>query len=357
MTGSTDQAERREPGALAGARVLLIAPRFFGYDEAIARELARRGARVDAMPDRPFSSPWYHAAARFAPGQVRRATERYYRRLLARFAAPRYDHVLVLNGQTVSPRLIGDLRGAHPGARFTFYLWDSLANRPHALDLAALFDRAFTFEPETAARHGLRFRPLFFDDHASTAAALPLEREIAFVGTAHTDRHRVVERLDAMLAPDIRRFWFLYLKARWLLAAYRLTNPHFRRARAEQFAFTPLSRPESQRIFETSRAILDIEHARQSGLTMRTLEVLGAGKKLVTTNPAIRDYAFYDPARIEVIDRGAPLVPDAFLRSDAPPLDEATRYRYSLAGWIDELLSEEDQSALHLRPGLWPKPS
>lgn len=344
--------------SLAGARVLLIAPRFFGYDEAIARELTRRGAHVDAMPDRPFSSPWYHAAARFAPGQVRRATERHYRRLLAGFAAPRYDHVLVLNGQTVSPRLIGDLRSAHPDARFTFYLWDSLANRPHALDLAGLFDRAFTFEPETAARHGLRFRPLFFDDHASAAAAAqPLEREIAFVGTAHTDRHRVIERLDSTLASDIRRFWFLYLKARWLLAAYRLTNPHFRRARAEQFAFAPLSRAESQRIFETSRAILDIEHARQSGLTMRTLEVLGAGKKLVTTNAAIRNYAFYDPARIEVIDRAAPRVPDAFLRSEAPPLDEATRYRYSLAGWIDELLSEEDRSALHLRPGLWRTPS
>lgn len=357
MSGSTDPAVQRVPITLAGGRVLLIAPRFFGYDEAIGRELARRGAQVDAMPDRPFSSPWYHAAARFAPGQVRRATERYYRRLLARFAAPRYDHVLVLNGQTVSPRLIGDLRSANPRARFTFYLWDSLANRPHALDLAGLFDRAFTFEPATAARHGLRFRPLFFDDHASAAPAQPLEREIAFVGTAHTDRHRVIERLDRTLAPDIRRFWFLYLKARWLLAAYRLTNLHFRRARAEQFAFAPLSRAESQRIFETSRAILDIEHARQSGLTMRTLEVLGAGKKLVTTNAAIRDYAFFDPARIEVIDRAAPRVPDAFLRSDAPPLDEATRYRYSLAGWIDELLSEEDQSALHLRPGLWPQPS
>lgn len=341
------------PGLLAGARVLLIAPRFFGYDDSIKREFERRGARVDAMPDRPFASPFYHAAARFAPSQVRAATERHYRAMLGQFAAQRYDHVFVLNGQTVSGKLVRELRREHPRARFTFYLWDSLANRPQALQLAELFDQAFSFEPEAAARHGLRFRPLFFDDHASRGEPAPTERDIAFVGTAHTDRHRVIERLDRTLASDIRRLWFLYLKAPWVLTAYRLTNPHFRGARAEQFAFTPLPRAESQRIFETSRAILDIEHARQSGLTMRTLEVLGAGKKLVTTNAAVRDYAFFDPARIEVIDRSAPRIPDEFLRSDAPPLDEGIRYRYSLAGWMDELLSDEDRSSVHLKQGLW----
>lgn len=354
MIGAPPTTMPSEPISLAGARVLLVAPKFFGYDEALARELSRRGARVDAMADRPFSSPWYHAAARFFPGHVRRITERYYRNLLARFAAPAYDHVLIVNGQTVSPGLVADLRRNHPQARFTFYLWDSLANRAGALELVPFFDRAFSFEPETARRHGLRFRPLFFDDHASEASEQANQYDISFIGTAHTDRHRVVERLDATLAPESRRFWYLYLQAPWVLRAYRLTNPHFRGARAEQFRFAPLSRAESQQVFETSRAILDIEHLRQTGLTMRTLEVLGAGKKLVTTNAAIRDYAFHDPARIEVIDRASPRVPDSFLRTDAAPLAPEVRYRYSLAGWIDELLSDEDQSAVHLRPGLWP---
>ena len=216
--------------------------------------------------------------------------------------------MIVLNGQTVSPRLLDELRNTHPRARFTFYTWDSLANRPHSLDLAARFDRAFTFEPPPPKRTDCAFGRLFFDDHVGTVEPQPIIYDIAFVGTAHTDRHRVIERLDAALAPDIRRFWFVFLQARWVLAAYRLTNPHFRGARAETFTFAPLLRAESQRVFETSRAILDIEHARQTGLTIRTLEVLGAGKKLVTTNAAIRDYAFYDPARIQVIDRARPEV-------------------------------------------------
>ncbi|ANY18957.1 hypothetical protein A6F68_00422 [Tsuneonella dongtanensis] len=338
--------------SLDGARVLLIAPRFFGYDEAMARELARRGAHVDAMADRPFDSPSYHAAARFFPRQVQRATERHYRRLLADFGSKAYDYVIVVNGQTLSPRLLGELRRDNARAQFIFYLWDSLANRSGALDLVPMFDRAFTFERETAARHGMRFRPLFFDDHAGGADAEDTF-DISFVGTAHTDRHKVVERLDATLPAGARRFWYLYLKARWVLSAYRITNPSFRDAKAGTFRFEPLSRQESQRVFESSRAILDIEHARQTGLTMRTLEVLGAGKKLVTTNADIRAYSFYDPARIEVIDRARPRIADGFLEAPTPALADDIRYRYSIAGWIDELLTEQDQSAIHLKPGLW----
>lgn len=338
--------------SLDGARVLLIAPRFFGYDESIARELTRRGAQVDAMPDRPFASAWYHAAARFLPRHVQRATERFYRRQLAGFERSSYDHVMVVNGQTVSPGLLAELRASNPAARFTFYLWDSVANRGHALNLVPLFDRAFSFERETAKLHGLRFRPLFSDDNAATSEHKELY-DLAFIGTAHTDRYRIIKRVDAALAPQKRRFWYLYLKARWLLTAYKITNPAFRGGSVEDFQFVPLPRTESQRVFEASRAILDIEHDRQSGLTMRTLEVLCAGKKLVTTNADIRAYSFYNPARIEVIDRQDPQIADEFISESAPPLEADVRYRYSIAGWMDELLTEEDQSAVHLRPGVW----
>lgn len=339
--------------SLEGARVLLIAPRFFGYDEAIARELRRRGAIVDAMPDRPFDSPWYHAAARFFPQQIRRATEKHYRRLLTRFGPSPYDHVMVVNGQTVSKRLLGELRASNPEARFTFYLWDSVANRGHSLQLVPLFDRAFSFERATAAQHGMRFRPLFSDDHAAGSESRE-EYDIAFIGTAHSDRHRIVERIDARLPATKRRFWFLYIQARWVLTAYRITNPAFRGSRESLFSFSPLPRSESQRVFEATRAILDIEHARQTGLTMRTLEVFCAGKKLVTTNADIRAYAFYDPARIDVINRDDPQISPGFLDDPAPPLAEDVRYRYTIAGWIDELLADTDQSAIHLQPDVWP---
>lgn len=346
--------ERLPPVAdLAGKTVLLSAPKFFGYETEIAEELRRRGAKVDFLADRPFQSAFMHVLARFARRFVLSLTDRHYRARLAEFGTENYDYVLVVNGQTLSDSLLAELKARHRSATFLFYLWDSLENRASALKLLPFFDRASCFEPAAAARHGIRFRPLFycpaFDQARLDADGSGDTYAISFLGTAHTDRYTIVSRIDRQLVAGTPRFWFLYLQAKWVLLANRVLNPGFRKARSSDFSFTPMDRASSSMIFWQSKAILDIEHPRQVGLTMRTFETLGAGKKLVTTNPGVRDYVFYDAANICVIDRTDPSIPTAFLETAAKPVSDATRKRYSLAGWVDEIFADEDFSATHLR--------
>lgn len=351
------------PGALppranlAGATILAIIPRFFTYHNDIAEELRGRGATVDLLEDRPFSSPAIHAAARFAPGAVQRLTRARYRETIAAAGRDHYDVVLVVNGQTLAPQLLRELRAQHPTAMFIYYLWDSLSNRGGAKALMPMMDRCYTFEPTAARSTGARLRPLFFaprfaaagDEGAAGTADGP-RHDISFIGTAHSDRYQVVSALDRLLLPDITRFWFLYLKAPWVHRAYALTNPAFRGAPRSAFSFEPMPQQDSARHFFASTAILDVEHQRQTGLTIRTFETLGAGKKLVTTNPEIAHYAFYDPSWIRVIDRANVTLDPAFLKTPAPQLDDTVRARYSLAGWIDEIMDPRDHSAVHLRP-------
>lgn len=347
-----DIEDRGPPEAdLAGRRILFIAPRFFGYEVDIASELERRDAVVDFIPDRPFQSPWLHALARFAPKSMRPLTRRYYRRKLNTLACRRYDHVFVLNGQTIPPWLLADLRKINPTARFTLYVWDSFRNRANVVNLLPLFDRAYCFEAEAAERHGLRFRPLFFAPvFEREGAAIPKPiYDISFIGTAHTDRYAVISKVDAALPKGTKRYWYLFLQAPWVLRAYRWIYPGMRHAREDEFRFTPLPKEESSRMFWLSRAILDVENPRQTGLTMRTLETLGARKKLITTNAGIVGYAFHDPRNIHVIDRDVPSIPDDFFRSEAQRLPDEIYRRYSLAGWIDEIFAEADYSHLHLK--------
>ena len=94
-----------------------------------------------------------------------------------------------------------------------------------------------------------------------------------------------------------------------------------------------------QSVFSASLSILDIEHPNQVGLTMRTFETLGASKKLVTTNAGVRDYDFFSPSNVYVIDRVNPRVPKDFLDSPYVPLPDSVRARYSIAGWLNEILA------------------
>lgn len=96
-------------------------------------------------------------------------------------------------------------------------------------------------------------------------------------------------------------------------------------------------------IMHRSKAILDIQHPAQTGLTMRTIETLGIGRKLITTNTDIVNYDFYNEENILVIDRTNPVIPNSFIEHNAKEVSQQIYQKYSLNGWIEEIfgLTEE----------------
>ncbi|MCP9926190.1 hypothetical protein KBY79_13340, partial [Synechococcus lacustris C3-12m-Tous] len=211
--------------------------------------------------------------------------------------------------------------------------------RRHIASNFAFFDRVFSLDPADVDFYGLRLRPLFYTQQFSgSSSCTSFAYDLSLVGTAHSDRYDVVSRLSHNLPPSITAFWYLYLQAPWVFYVYRFLKPAMRRSRLDEFRFATLSMSAVNDIFLSSRAILDIAHPRQRGLTMRTLETLGASKKLLTTNAAVFDYDFYHSANIAVIDRRSPSIDPDFLRSAYSPLAPSIVSRYSIAGWLDEVL-------------------
>ncbi len=324
--------------SLAGQRVLLIAPRFFGYETDIRDELARRGAAVDFIMDRPFESALMKALARFRRAWVMPAADRYMRAAIRALARERYDIVLIINGQTLSRAVLGELRRQYPSAKYILYMWDSAANRRDSVAAAGGFDRALTFDREDAREHGMLFRPLFFGPGYARSSSRNPDLALSFIGTIHTDRYRIVSNLMRQLPRGQTALTYLYLQAPWVFYLQKIFNPAFRGARIREFSFTPLAKADVQDVFQRSQAILDVEHPRQRGLTIRSLEAFGAGKKFITTNAAVREYDFFRPENIAVIDRNAPELPRDFLSKDYVPVSDELYYRYSIAGWMDDVL-------------------
>jgi hypothetical protein len=125
-----------------------------------------------------------------------------------------------------------------------------------------------------------------------------------------------------------RLMWFLRHLADWSLwrpAGIRLSTE-------------PIAASDVHRITAASRAVVDIEHPRQRGLTMRTIETLLAGHKLVTTNAHVSQSDLYDPTRVCIVDRKRPRIPHAFLDAPAHPVPDAVASRYTLDGFLDELI-------------------
>jgi hypothetical protein len=326
-------------------RVLLIAPSFFGYEQDIAAGLMSCGQHVDILPDRPFSSPLMKAFLRFRPelgGHM--ACDYFFARRLEELGQNDYSIILVIQGEGITARTLKTFRTAYPHAKIVFYTWDSIENKPFSKQNLSMYDYCSTFDPVDAKKYGLNFRPLFFADGFDRQTNLTYAYDLSFIGTVHSDRYKIVRALLEQLPTDARTFIYLYLQAPWMFDLRRLFTKTVEGAARDDFCFVPLSKDVVQATFFSSRAVLDIEHVNQHGATMRTIETVGSKRKLVTTNKSLRDYDFYNPLNIQIVDRRAPRLDQDFLQTPYHEVPEEIRQKYTVRQWIQDVCGTEVQS-------------
>lgn len=325
-------------------RVLLIAPRFFGYEQEIAAELTRSGQQVDMLPDRPFNSPFVKAVMRYRPELGgHRTCDRFFARRMEELGRTDYATILVVQGEGVTANTLKRLREAYPRARLVFHTWDSIENKPFSKRNLPLYDRCSSFDPVDAKKYSMVFRPLFYTDGFDRPADTTYTYDLSFIGTVHSDRYKIVQALLENLPPDTRTFVYLYLQAPWMYDLRRLFTNTLEGAKREDFRFEPLSKDLVQATFFGSRAVLDIEHIHQRGATMRTMEALGSKRKIVTTNATLRDYDFYNPRNIQIIDRKNPSVSRDFFYSPYVAVSEKIRRKYSIKHWVRDVCGLESE--------------
>ena len=301
------------------------------------------GYGVTWWDERALSTTWYKLALRLFPTQTARWFERFFLERLRNLDPTSITHVLVVKGEGLSRRVALEMRTRLATASMGLYLWDGAENVKGVANILPAFDSVATFDPRDASTFGWRYRPLFARKLAeSRAAQEPALHDWCFIGTIHSDRHRVIHRLRRRGGAHVRSFVFAFFQSPLLLAARKLTDWTLWMAPAGTLSTRPMPAGEVAQIVERSRAVLDVEHPRQRGFTMRTIETLLACKKLVTTNEHILGSDLYHPSRAHVISREAPEIPLAFMQQPYIGIPDALRQRYSCEGWVAELLNWQD---------------
>jgi hypothetical protein len=319
--------------------VLLVCPPVFSYHVSIKAELEAMGYDVTWWNDRSSNSSLHKIGLRLRPDFFAKRSTPVFSRRLNQLDSASITRVLVVKGEGMSAEFMETLRARLPAACLTLYFWDSVENAPRAHVIAPMFDRVATFDPVDAKKYGWLYRPLFARAEAAAATA-PDGRSAfdwCFVGTLHSDRYRVVERLQRA-HPGLRSFFYGFAPGRIVWSARYLTDWRLWRAPRGSVSTRMMSASEVAAIFRTSRAILDVEHPRQRGLTMRTIETLLSGRKLITTNRHVLESDLFDASRVQVISRVRPQVPTPFFELAFKPIDDGVRARYTLRRWLVDLI-------------------
>lgn len=325
---------------LKDKKILFFAPDFFGYDLDIKKELENRGAIVHLYNERPSTNFLIKSIIRLKPNILSRYSCNYYKKIIDRNAGINYDYIFILKGEVITRNIVSELKDKFPNAKFILYLWDSLKNYESTYSTLDLFDKVSTFDKDDAEQNkNLHFRPLFYTDAPDPNKIAGIKYDILFIGTLHSDRWLFLNKIkkDAQ-SKNLRVFYYLYFYNPLLFFIRKIIDKKMRTIRMKDVSFSSLSKTQINQLMDSSAAIIDIQHPKQTGLTMRTIEVLGARKKLITTNESIVAYDFYNPANIYIVDRTRPAIPTEFLTIPYCELSPSIYYKYSIAGWVDDVL-------------------
>jgi hypothetical protein len=320
----------------AGKRILFIGIGFYDYEVSIVERLRRYGATVQSFFDRPaiFRRGLFAPLLRRAGAKGLRLLRRHENRILRSATGP-CDFVLVIKSIDLRPEFLDALRCQLPRAEFILYQWDTLSRLPGIETRFPYFDRILTFDrKDSAARPGLQFRPLFYRENPNLLDAdYNGQRtiDLCFVGLLHSDRLEMIRRLQAHAqSQGISFFVYLYTGVYTSLKLARARN-------AQNIHFRPLSYRKLMQLNRRTAVILDLPHAAQSGMTMRAIEAVGLGKKLITTASDVVHYDFFSIENVQLLRTDDLRLDRGFICKPPALYPEAIRHRYSLDAWLEDV--------------------
>lgn len=189
-----------------------------------------------------------------------------------------------------------------PTRNITSFLWDPMRQVIHNSQKEAIRYpvamrnagiRVCTFDRKDAERYGFEFVGQVYRMPESQCKTNTKTSDVFFVG-ADKGRAKMLAQLAEYFRENDIKYDFKLLEDR-----HSKFDDHT--ILKGSVISHPISYSDTLGYLENTNCILDILQPDQSGVTIRSMEALFYGKKLITNNPNIKEEDFYDPNRIFIL--------------------------------------------------------
>lgn len=326
--------DTKEGLPLRFSRVLLIVPEFYTYHDELLNAFKKISQQVVFYSEMK-QTILYRLSCRLSKSLKENLEKKHIESLLNLSKNDEFDAVFIVRGACLTPEVLSTLKKNIPNVPFYLYQWDSYQQNDYR-PIISFFDSVSTFDSKDAKELNLRYEPLFYTDVYRDIYETEVDKpyDLVFYGAYHSDRLTVIKHFEKLLCEQGLVFKsHLYIKKIPLL--FRLLKREISFSDLHFFKTYSVSANEIAQSYSKTKAVLDIELSIQSGLSIRTFEVLGSGAKLITTNANIIKEEFYNPEQIMVIDRNAINADLSFFTSSSKDCDMKC---YHIDTWLERIL-------------------
>lgn len=183
----------------------------------------------------------------------------------------------------------------------------------------------YTFDPKDAVEYNMVFKPLFYSGGVQQfSERTDIVQDIFFVGV---DKNRL-----PMLIKLKEEFAKANLTSKMIVVADKHRNYS---SDEKTMLSQPISYEDVIDNVRHSRCVLDIVQAGQSGITLRPMEAMMNDKKLITNNLYIKEYDFYNPENIFILQERDISELAGFVRKPMVPVPLDIKENYTFEKWAE----------------------
>jgi len=316
---------------LNGKKILFIAPEFFNYHTEIISELEGSGAKVDFYKEK-IRNPFYKVIVNSIPF-IKSSIDNIFLNIMQNSIKTNYDYVFLIKGEIVTPTFLNKIRSKNLKAKFILYQWDSVKFNLNFYTIYSIFDKVITFDIIDAKKLNIEYLPLFFTKkYQNIKLNKKKEFDIVFFGTLHGDRLDVIKKIVKECDKYGLVFkYHLYIKK--LLLLKKIFTLEIKLKELKYLRTSTVSSETIIQNYSQSTSVLDIQLLNQDGLTMRSIEVLGSGLKLITTNNNITNESIYNKSCVQLIDKNNISLEIDFFKVPC----EVNMHEYRLNEWLKKI--------------------
>ena len=321
-------------------KICVISFDFWGYDAHIVETLKEKGIeanhiKIGAVSYENFGERLTNLFSKVFLGKNLKYQKRQKFVIEQLDKLGHQDQILVLNADTFDHSTLEYMK-KYTNRLITF-LYDNLDRCP-VQDKLHFFDKIYSFDDKDIEKHGFeRLTNYNYLPFLSQEKQNPSEDALYITSY---DKKRI-KQLDILSQKfeELRLKFDLYVigKKSWknqLMKPFSKNKIVFTRKR--------INHENLPEFYKRTKVILDLMRENQYGLSFRVFEAMALEKKIITDNEKIKNYDFYNPNNILVLNKDFSNITKDFFETPYQSLPEEIYKKYTLEKWVERVFNLEN---------------
>jgi len=310
-------------------KVLIIAPKHMGYIEKIIEELNRhKNIEITDIHIPKYKYPNLKSKIKnfFLRNELKfEYCEKYIKNIIT---DQTFDIILIIRPDLLSIKTLKELKIR--SKYLMAYFFDGVHRYPKKIKRIPLFDKIFSFEPEDCEEFGFQFITNFiYEEESKHPHSEPIKYSVFNISSYSKKRFKTLLKVAKVLKEQNQAHKII------------VKNNKIESDDLIEIIKEPITLEETKLLLKQSNCMLDIAPIQKhKGLTFRIFEAMGLHKKIITNNPDIVNYDFYNPQNILIIYENNIEIPNSFLSSGYQPVPDDIYQKYTIKTWVKTVFKD-----------------